>query len=1009
MCTVIGKIKELPGVSLLFGHNVTSMKFDGGSWHVETSSSLASKSFKGRHLILAAGPATRRMMRKHLRLNIETETVIGVQTQSAQLTEPWLQGSILGAQSAVDWGCYKYCGCCRPRPNIYTTSMLGDSHRWTTHLLAVQAEFLVPRPLQKRVALQVAKQLQKRAWIMKPWWKIFTWQLRWKLEEIVDLETAPLTCVRALAAMEFTVQQNLHSWVAWLNTEKGVAPSRSMMVAYAMDNIPSAVPDELRAGLVQSLNGSPGAQHKWLACFRRQWQCRVGRLPVEDVVTAFWQWINFAWAEAEEAKETPLVLNADETCIAWVKGGTKYLRPCDLKPFAALKDTLREVWRERKGGSVLGTRSMEFRMSVLFDAMMRVLPCQRTFAASARVGASTYIVQVLLADQLSQLQKGKQEAKEKVKALKKQECAALRRKGRMVKAAKQLSVADLSELARVKAELAEQEGWKCQRSSVVLSLLKPLVCPWLDKSPPSQLDIRSSATCGCGQCGVVGGRKERDRARSLFHAAEDKAELLQELRDAGEVATGDVAMGIRQLASAQALWQEFRAFVVAKVRESGVQRWTIAMAMHVEASVAQQCPYVHFHWMFDSMTKAVTLRCRDGLRFKGSLPYQSLEAPQARGRACKRAFDQGHFYLSAGKIGGVFMETTCLPFKAFPVTPEWITNLWQTDKVTADTATLLYIRAKKRVKQYTENVRAQTQLSRQLQVKAAKADAVQALEAMKRPSVRLEAVDTLFMPQFPTHAYRRKFLVLDGPTRVGKTQFAKALAGEAATLEVNCAGSVEPDLRSFDPTLHRAIVFDEASANLVLRHKKLFQGGVEEVSMAASALSKQFRWASSARLKQSLWRYTLWEKLPRREQATVSFCFETRHIEITRLLPEADASLIEIVRLLQEAKAGLIEIIRLLPEAKARPDTCSHVSSGNPAGLIEIVRLLPEAVARPDTCSHVSFGNPAGLIEIVRLLPEAEATSDREDQLAAPPNKRNCSAQQQFYSRDSPVRLLFLN
>ena len=31
------------------------------------------------------------------------------------------------------------------------------------------------------------------------------------------------------------------------------------------------------------------------------------------------------------------------------------------------------------------------------------------------------------------------------------------------------------------------------------------------------------------------GRKERDRARSLFHAAEDKAELLQELRDAGRI------------------------------------------------------------------------------------------------------------------------------------------------------------------------------------------------------------------------------------------------------------------------------------------------------------------------------------------------------------------------------------------------------------------------------------------------------------------------------------------
>ena len=93
--------------------------------------------------------------------------------------------------------------------------------------------------------------------------------------------------------------------------------------------------------------------------------------------------------------------------------------------------------------------------------------------------------------------------------------------------------------------------------------------------------------------------------------------LVQLLVAQGEAATGDVAMGIRQLASAQALWQEFRAVAVAKVRASGVQRWTIAMEMHVEASVAQQCPYVHFHWMLDSMTKRVTLRCRDGFRFKG--------------------------------------------------------------------------------------------------------------------------------------------------------------------------------------------------------------------------------------------------------------------------------------------------------------------------------------------------------------------------------------------------------
>ena len=57
--------------------------------------------------------------------------------------------------------------------------------------------------------------------------------------------------------------------------------------------------------------------------------------------------------------------------------------------------------------------------------------------------------------------------------------------------------------------------------------------------------------------------------------------------------------------------------------------------------------------------------------------------------------------------------------------------------------------------------------------------------------------------------------------------------------------------------------------------------------------------------------------------------------------------------------------------------TCFIWKSGA-AGLIEIVRLLQEAKARPDTRSHVSFKNSGGV-------------------------------QQQFYSRDRPVRLLFLN
>ena len=311
--------------------------------------------------------------------------------------------------------------------------------------------------------------------------------------------------------------------------------------------------------------------------------------------------------------------------------------------------------------------------------------------------------------------------------------------------------------------------------------------------------------------------------------------LSQRLVAEGKAAIPDVAAALQRHVHVASIWAAFRSFVMEKVQRAGLQRWTIALEMHVEASLATSMPCVHLHWMFDSLTKGVALSSKDGLRFQGSLPYRSLEAPQARGRSCKRAFDQGHFYLQAGKIGGVLLETNSPAFKAFPVTPEWITNLWQTQKISSDVAKQLYISAKKHIKQYTENVRTFTQMSQQLQVQSAKRDAQLALQAMRRPSVRLEVVEEQFRPQFAHHDFRRKFLVLDGPTRVGKTQYAKSLAGEPCTLEVNCANCIEPDLRDFNPAIHKAIVFDEASASLVLRHKKLFQGGVEEVTMSSSA------------------------------------------------------------------------------------------------------------------------------------------------------------------------------
>jgi len=70
---------------------------------------------------------------------------------------------------------------------------------------------------------------------------------------------------------------------------------------------------------------------------------------------------------------------------------------------------------------------------------------------------------------------------------------------------------------------------------------------------------------------------------------------------------------------------------------------------------------------------------------------------------------------------------------------------------------------------------------------------------------------------------RKRFLVLQGDSGVGKSCYARSLLGASRTLELNCAGCRWPDLRGFRPELHRAVLFDEASPEMVCAQRKLFQ------------------------------------------------------------------------------------------------------------------------------------------------------------------------------------------
>ena len=71
------------------------------------------------------------------------------------------------------------------------------------------------------------------------------------------------------------------------------------------------------------------------------------------------------------------------------------------------------------------------------------------------------------------------------------------------------------------------------------------------------------------------------------------------------------------------------------------------------------------------------------------------------------------------------------------------------------------------------------------------------------------------------------FLVLVGPSRMGKTNLALSLFGIHYTYVCNAQGTTTPYLNGFSKRFHKAILFDEASPECVKQNKQLFQASAD--------------------------------------------------------------------------------------------------------------------------------------------------------------------------------------
>ena len=84
---------------------------------------------------------------------------------------------------------------------------------------------------------------------------------------------------------------------------------------------------------------------------------------------------------------------------------------------------------------------------------------------------------------------------------------------------------------------------------------------------------------------------------------------------------------------------------------------------------------------------------------------------------------------------------------------------------------------------------------------------------------------------------RSKPIVIDGPSQMGKSQWAQQWWGADRTLTVNCQDCVVPPLRDYAQHKHKfdALMFEEGDWRLIYNNKMLFQSTNSAIDMGRSA------------------------------------------------------------------------------------------------------------------------------------------------------------------------------
>ena len=314
---------------------------------------------------------------------------------------------------------------------------------------------------------------------------------------------------------------------------------------------------------------------------------------------------------------------------------------------------------------------------------------------------------------------------------------------------------------------------------------------------------------------------------------------------------------LQSLPPVRELWERLEEHGGECQRAAGADDVAICLEVCPETWTKLGALRLHAHCFLKNNQENLRLRDLRPVFFDGVRPHVSTTVGGMATQGSRSQSWSGFFYCCVPhKTGQLWHATTRVPFTQFLVNPSWIMNLLQAGKMDIPRARDLLVQCRNASRWLRE-----LDITDAEEEKRAVREAMARAEALLNPALskfkRYSVVDE-FQKQFDEPKHRYKFLVLAGPSRLGKTVFARSLVPAGLeVLEVNCAAGKEPDVRAYRLKRHGLILFDEIEANQVVAQRKMFQACAAPVQLGCSATNchsyEVFLWQKRLVLASNNW------------------------------------------------------------------------------------------------------------------------------------------------------------